>query len=146
VQKLIPPYLFLISLSLMAGASYACFIRDGALVLNPWGTIAFVAGLVIVVLAKKQFRKLQTTVQTFDTPDRLVISGLFRHSRNPMYLGLLIALAGAAVATQCVFSAIIVLCFFGACRFWYIAHEERVMLAGFGDAYQQYCAQTRRWI
>lgn len=146
MQKLIPPYLFLMSLFLIAGASYACFIRDHALVFNPWGVIPFVAGLLIAVFAKKQFRKHRTTVQTFAAPDTLVTTGLFRHSRNPMYLGFLIALSGAAFATQCALSAMVVLCFFAACRCWYIAHEERVMQAGFGDAYRQYCAQTRRWI
>lgn len=146
MQKLIPPYLFLLLLIVIGVTAQLCFIRDGALALNPWGFVPFFGGLMLAVIAKKQFRNQKTTVETFDEPNAIVTDGLFRHSRNPMYLGLTISLIGAAMISQCALAFFAPVAFFVVCQFWYIAHEEAVMRAGFGDAYRIYSARTRRWI
>lgn len=94
------------------------------------------------------FRRHRTTVNPH-TPDKsrlIVADGIYRFSRNPMYLGMVLLLAAwaqhlaqaAAWAGVAVFAAWIT-------RFQIIP-EERVLSAQFGDAYRAYCRRTRRWI
>ena len=93
------------------------------------------------------FLAARTTVNPLrpERSSRLVVGGVYRFTRNPMYLGLLCLLsawglwlqAGAALAGPLVFAAYIT-------RFQ-IVPEERVLHATFGPAYARYVAQVRRW-
>ena len=84
---------------------------------------------------------------TFDKPSKLLTNGLFKYSRNPIYLGLLLAILGVALLTKgSILSLSIVLIFFVITDRWYIAFEEKMMLEKFGDEYTDYCKKVRRWI
>lgn len=147
-QKLLPPRLFLIGLALMAGTH---------LLAEPepkWGSPAqTAAGIAITIFflgltiaGARQFDRQKTNINTFLKPDVLVTTGLFRYTRNPMYLGFAGALAGAAIALNCLTGLIVALVFVAIADRWYIRFEEKVMSQTFGKAYADYCAQTRRWI
>lgn len=85
------------------------------------------------------------TAAPFDPPRRLVVSGPFGYLRNPIYVGALVAMAGAAlyfrswglaaydVAIAVVFNVIV------------RAYEEPVLRRTFGDEYDAYCVRVRRW-
>ena len=71
------------------------------LVVMPWrlaGGLLMVAGLVLNVWADRLFKDAGTTVKPFDPSTSLVHTGPFSFSRNPMYAGMLLALAGLALA------------------------------------------------
>jgi protein-S-isoprenylcysteine O-methyltransferase Ste14 len=71
---------------------------------------------------------------------------MFRLSRNPMYLGLTVVLAGAAL----LLSSPLALTAAPAYGWWvqrrFIAREERLLQDRFGDAYRAYCSRVRRWL
>jgi len=102
------------------------------------GTIVTVSGLAMLVRAG---RDLATS-----SPDRLVTSGLFAHSRNPMHLGVLAMLAGLSMASR---SPILGLYLIGAAvglHLWVIGREEPGSAAHFGERWQHYRAAVPRWL
>ena len=78
-------------------------------------------------------------------PTRLVVTGLYRHVRNPMYVAILWMLAGQALLlgsrTLLVYAAVVWLCF----HVFVLGYEEPTLRAKFGQSYAAYCANVRRW-
>jgi protein-S-isoprenylcysteine O-methyltransferase Ste14 len=110
------------------------------------GLLLIVGGPGITLWHARLFQRRQTNIKTFDTPDRLVTEGLFRISRNPMYLGFNLTLLGAALLLGSASPFAVVLVFLLISDRWYIAHEERIMANTFGKDYQDYCKRVRRWL
>jgi protein-S-isoprenylcysteine O-methyltransferase Ste14 len=85
------------------------------------------------------------TPAPFDPPRRLVVRGPYRRVRNPMYVGAVLALAGAAWFYQSVallgFTGLFAL----ATHLFVIAYEEPTLRRTFGDEYLTYCRHVRRW-
>jgi len=103
-------------------------------------------GLITCLTAQRQFKKIGTTLYPFSRPEKLVIDGLFRYTRNPMYLGLTIFLTGVWVLLGSLSPGVIVAAFLLIADRWYIAHEEHQLLAVFGAEYIAYQTKTPRWI
>lgn len=105
------------------------------------------AGVVLMLLAVASFVKVKTTVNPL-RPARasaLVTGGVFRLSRNPIYLGDLLVLAALAVWLGHI-AALAPLVLF----VWYITRfqilpEERALRDLFGETYDEYCRRVRRW-
>ena len=86
------------------------------------------------------------TPAPFDPPRRLVVSGLYRFVRNPMYVGMGILLIGEAWLigrVEIVFEALIALALVSVLV---IVNEEPTLRAKFGEDYIEYCRNVRRWI
>ena len=110
--------------------------------------IIAILGAVIAVLGVAAFRKAETTVDPRD-PDqtaRIVSTGIYRISRNPMYVGFFLFLLAWAIYLQQL-TTIPMLAFFVAylTRFQIIP-EEHFLRAKFGADFTAYCSQTRRWL
>ena len=104
------------------------------------------AGVVLAALASMVHAR--TTINPF-APARassLVTGGVFRLSRNPMYLSLLLLLAGYAVRLDSPLAWLGPLGFVLYVNRFQIAPEERALRAKFGDAYLRYQERTRRWL
>ena len=111
-----------------------------------WGGAALVVvGVGISAAGKKKFLKVGTNVYTFEEPGEFVTDGLYNVSRNPMYLGLVLAVLGAALVSGTLAAVILGVIFALVVRYWYIAYEERAMHQKFGDPYEAYCRRVRRW-
>lgn len=111
-----------------------------------WGGMATVVlGLGIAQWHARLFRRRGTNLHTFREPQQLVTEGLFRHSRNPMYLGFALAAAGLALALGAATPVLVLAAFVLVLDRWYIRFEEQAMLRSFGQAYRDYCRHTRRW-
>ncbi|WP_419905485.1 methyltransferase family protein [Kiloniella sp.] len=126
--------------------SYFPIIR---LLQYPWnllGLIDLAGGLVITLVAGAQFIKVKTNLKTFNRPDQLVTSGLFKYSRNPMYLGFAISTFGVGLYLGSLSPFLVVVLFIVVADRWYIAFEEKVMADIFGDAYDDYKKAVRRWV
>lgn len=147
MQKLLPPRLFLAFAVLIALVSlYLPQTQTIAYPLNLTGLPLLITGLGISIWHSRLFRRRNTNINTFNQPDVLVKDGLFRHTRNPMYLGFVIALLGVAVLSLgSLFGFALVIAFVVITDRWYIRFEERAMLSAFGEAYQEYCQEVRRW-
>ena len=71
--------------------------------------------------------------------------GLYGISRNPMYLGLVLAGTGAAMFSGTLTALLLAAVFALIVRYWYIAYEESAMRRRFGDSYDAYCRKVGRW-
>ena len=86
------------------------------------------------------------TPAPIDAPTELVVRGLYRYTRNPMYVGVLTVILGWAVlfrAANMVLYALVV----GACfHLFIVLYEERHLAREFGSHYEVYCSQVARWL
>jgi protein-S-isoprenylcysteine O-methyltransferase Ste14 len=94
------------------------------------------------------FRANKTTVNPLSPGAASVVvsNGVYRFSRNPMYLGFLLALAAWAIYLSNVLAALFLPAFVAYLNRFQIIPEERTLLAKFGPAFSQYLATVRRWV
>ena len=114
---------------------------------SPWnllGILLMAKGLVFLILAGLLFRKHKTT-ERFDKSTFLVVGGLYKFSRNPMYLGAIIFLTGLAILFGNALSFASPVLFFLVVRIVFIPFEEKKAEKEFGQDYLDYKRQTRRW-
>jgi protein-S-isoprenylcysteine O-methyltransferase Ste14 len=116
-----------------------------SLPLNLVGLMPLGFGLALSAMAERQFKSAGANVNTFEAPTRLVTEGLFKYSRNPMYLGLALILVGVWILLGSVSPLVGVVGFILVTDLWYISYEEKRLNATFGQAYEAYRAHTRRW-
>lgn len=109
-----------------------------------------VLGVLSGVVGVITFKRARTTVNpvSIENASNLVTHGIFRYSRNPMYLGMALILIGAACYTNAniYFSIVVLFCFCLYMTTFQIKPEERMLTSLFGQAYLDYLAATRRWI
>jgi protein-S-isoprenylcysteine O-methyltransferase Ste14 len=147
-----PPAVLLITLLVMFVISrfdHVRFLRADAFGLNTLLAIGLVVlGIGLAVLGIKQFRQAQTTVNPLrpDTATKLVTSGVFKLTRNPMYLGMVMLALSAVVFYGSAWCLLVVAAFIAFISRFQIAPEERAMQALFGNQFAAYKASTRRWI
>jgi protein-S-isoprenylcysteine O-methyltransferase Ste14 len=126
------------------------FLFPAAKVIPPlWnllGVIPLTLGIVINLVADGAFHKANTTVKPFEESTVLVTDGVFRISRNPMYLGFVLILIGIAVLLRSLTSYLIPVVFAVLIDRMYIAVEERMLAEKFGMEWQAYKQSTRRWL
>jgi protein-S-isoprenylcysteine O-methyltransferase Ste14 len=111
-----------------------------------WGIAAI--GPFAPLAALIQFRQARTTMNPHrpEAASRLVTSGVFAWTRNPMYLGLLIFLLGWAVRLGTLTPLSGPLLFVPLIQHVQIFPEERVLRTLFGDDYERYCRRVHRWL
>ncbi len=107
-----------------------------------------VMGLSLGVMGVTQFRKAQTTPnpQALEKVSSLVTSGIYRYSRNPMYLGLVLILLGWAFYLSHFLAFVLLPVFILYMTRFQIQPEEQMMARKFGKTYQAYLNKVRRWI
>ncbi len=103
-------------------------------------------GFSIMMWAWWQFKKSQVAICPTDDTKHLITDGLYRFTRNPMYLGMLLMLVGVATwfGTAPFFAA--AAAFFLIIQVVFCPYEERKLLAAFGADYSAYLIEVRRWI
>ena len=86
------------------------------------------------------------TPAPIDPPKHLVIRGLYRFTRNPMYVGVLSVIAGWALLFQSRSLVIYWLCTAIFFHLFVLLYEEPHLRQVFGPSYKQYCSQVSRWL
>lgn len=111
-------------------------------------TLLALAGVAIGILAVVSFRRARTTVNPLhpENASALVASGIFRLSRNPMYLGLLLVLLGWAVFLANALAFVFPVAFIFLMNRLQIIPEEKALTAKFGPAFATYQSKVRRWL
>jgi protein-S-isoprenylcysteine O-methyltransferase Ste14 len=107
-----------------------------------------VAGLLIGIVGLVEFARARTTFHP-NHPEKasaLVTSGVYRFSRNPMYLGVLLVIAGWAVHLANIAAFFGLPVFVAYINRFQIAPEERVLRAKFGASFTAYERSVRRWL
>jgi len=110
------------------------------------GALPVLAGAAVSVLGLRQLLRAGTTVRAFHQPDRLVSGGIFRHTRNPIYLGMALILGGLCILLGVRCLLIPVVLFVMIADRWFVRVEERMLARKFGEAWENYRAGTPRWI
>lgn len=105
-------------------------------------------GLLPDILALKAFWQRKTTVNPMapDKTSALVTDGIYRLSRNPMYLGLACLLLGVSLYFGSLLSLVLFPAFLWYLTEFQIKPEENQLRRIFGAAYEDYCQNVRRWI
>lgn len=136
-----------------AAAMYGVSKVAPALKFSLNGSTALAIGLGIIglgsgIMGVAQFKKAQTTPnpQALEKVSSLVTDGIYRYSRNPMYVGLVLILLGWALYLSHFIAFVLVPVFMFYMTRFQIEPEERVMEQKFGKAYQSYLSRVRRWI
>ena len=108
----------------------------------------FIAALVVGLSAVLGFRRAKTTLNPLqpETASALVVRGVYRWTRNPMYLAMLLVLIGwACIVSNWAALAMLPLFVIYLNRFQ-IGAEERALRARFGAEFENYCRKVRRWL
>ena len=146
-KTLLPPTYFLASLSLMAALAFALPLAD--ILSWPWralGAAPLAAGVWLNLAADRAFTARGTTVRPFERSSALVSDGVFRISRNPMYLGMILILVGVAMLTGSLSPFLVAAGFAAIIETRFMPVEERMLAETFGEAWTAYCGRTRRWL
>jgi protein-S-isoprenylcysteine O-methyltransferase Ste14 len=111
------------------------------------GAIPFLLGALIYLWCAWQFTFVgQGTPAPIDPPKHLVTKGLYRVVRNPIYVGVTVALLGEELLFHSQSLAIYAALVFVFFHLWVVLIEEPLLRQQFGASYQDYCAQVPRWI
>jgi protein-S-isoprenylcysteine O-methyltransferase Ste14 len=147
MTKLLPPILLGIIILLMALVHAAADAPVVAPDSVRWGGgLLALVGAALAVAGRIRFVRARTEIHTFAEPGRLVTDGVYRLTRNPMYLGMALVAGGAALACGAITSMLLAAAFVAITDRWYIAFEEEQLAAKFGAAYHAYRRSTRRWV
>lgn len=105
-------------------------------------------GVALVITGAIQFRRARTTLTPLNpaAASTLVVSGIYRFSRNPMYLGLAIVLLAWAIYLSHPLALLGVGAFAAYIQRFQIIPEEKALRALFPGAYEAYARQVRRWL
>ncbi|WP_102226228.1 methyltransferase family protein [Acidimangrovimonas sediminis] len=142
----IPPLWLIVFLALAWGSGRAVpfhpFGTPGR-----WAGAALVAlGLLLMAAAVAKMVQRRTTVIPRRDASTLVTGGVFRFSRNPIYLGDALVLAGAALWWDAPLALLLVPAFMALIRRRFIMGEEAQLAARFGPEYRHWATRTRRWM
>ena len=118
------------------------------LIYLPWrvgGLVPVLVGVALIVWADRLFKHAGTTIRPFQPTAALVPTGPFCHIRNPMYLGMVLLLAGIAIGLGSASPWLVIPLFVWLVTARFIVAEERKLEAAFGSQYVDYKAKVRRW-
>ena len=147
--KIPPPLIALIFSVLMWGVSLLSNHAPlESAVVVPLSVLIFLAGLAVNISAAISFRKADTTMNPRKPKKatNLVDTGVYKLSRNPMYLGLLFILIGWTIWLGSVFNIAILLLFIWYITVFQIVPEEKVLEVLFAEEFESYRSRVRRWI
>jgi protein-S-isoprenylcysteine O-methyltransferase Ste14 len=147
MTRLTPLTYFLIAILLMPALHL--LLPLGRIVAFPWrllGILPLTVGIILNLLADRSFKRRKTTVKPREKPSALVTDGIFRLSRHPMYLGMVLILAGIAILLGSVTPWFILLALVALFQVRFVRMEECMLEQTFGAAYRAYKKRVRRWI
>ncbi len=106
------------------------------------------AGVIVALLGVSAFRRAQTTVNPLQpaAASHLVVAGIYRHTRNPMYLGMLLVLLGWGMFLAHALGLGLALLFIPLMNRLQIEPEERILTNLFGQQFTAYQSTVRRWL
>lgn len=115
----------------------------------PWimvaGGIALLAGISVMLAGTSRFRQLGNNLEPWKHANQIVSSGIYRFTRNPMYLGMMLLYLGLALWFRSSWAVILLPVVFLVIRTQVVTREERYLATKFGDEYLAYKAKVRRW-
>jgi len=121
-------------------------VRFTSLLWQVLGGGVLVVGLVLLVLAGGLFKRADTDMVPFRNVTALVTTGIYRFTRNPMYLGMALVLLGCALTVGAATALLVPPLFMVIIQYRFILPEEQMLRELFPEDFPLYCARVRRWI
>jgi protein-S-isoprenylcysteine O-methyltransferase Ste14 len=146
-KPIFPPTYLFVAIVIMMGLHL--IFPVATIIPAPWnitGIIPLAAGVILNLEADREFKKHRTTVKPFEESTALITTGVYRLSRNPMYLGFELILIGVALLLGSVTPLAVVLLFPLLLETRFIRAEEQMLAQQFGQHWLAYKEQVRRWI
>jgi len=146
-RKIMPPRYFTILLIISIGLHFVFPVK--IILHTPYtygGIILIVFGIVINIWADALFKKTKTPVKPHEIPTYLELTGPFRISRHPMYLGMAAILLGVAILLGSPITFIFPVLYVILMEILFIQMEELNLERRFGKQYLDYRKKTRRWV
>ena len=147
LKSINPPFFLLLSLLLLLILKW--IIPEASLVFPPWnllGLLPLGLGVAFNLLADRKFHTRQTTVKPEELPSRLITDGVFRYSRNPMYLGMVLVLLGFFILLNSWISFLVLPGFTALIHYRFIYPEEENLKERFGEDWLAYQQKVPRWL
>lgn len=150
LQLKIPPPIYALSIALIMWI-LSLYLPVAQLISSPWNKLGIALMLVAVIL---DFSSLYLFFKKRTTPNPmkpqfttgLVTNGLYKISRNPMYLGMLVILIGFAIYLGNLTAFLVLPAFYLVITEMQIKPEERMLEEKFGEEYLAYKRKVRRWL
>jgi protein-S-isoprenylcysteine O-methyltransferase Ste14 len=146
-RRIIPPgWLLVALLSSAALHHWWPIVQVLRAPVNRCGTVLLAGGVVLTFSGVTAFRRARTPVIPFERSTTLVTRGIYRFTRNPMYLGLALTAAGTAVLLGSIGAFVPLPLLVWILDYGYIRAEERFLADIFGSDYLRYTHTVRRWL
>jgi protein-S-isoprenylcysteine O-methyltransferase Ste14 len=138
------PFLAAIALQLAVPLSFSYGLLAPAIILA--GAALIIVGAAFVVLARRELARHNQPTDPGLPTSKIVTTGVFSVSRNPLYLGGICILLGIALALNLPWVLALLLPALVVCHYVLIVPEEKYLAVKFGEEYQGYAAAVQRWI
>jgi protein-S-isoprenylcysteine O-methyltransferase Ste14 len=143
----LPPLIFLgflaaaavleVVVPLSVAHSRACYVG---------GVMLAAGGFFIIAMGTRRFAAAGTNVPPTLPTTALVVDGIYRRTRNPLYLGMTLVYLGLGIAARSLWAIGLVVPLLWVINVGVVKREERYLERKFGDAYRDYKERVRRWI
>ena len=144
----IPPPIVTLTSGLAIYFSRNLFPNHYGIMLDVFSILLLLCGIIIIRTAFLSFKNHQTTINPLNLTktSSLVNTGVFKYTRNPMYLGMVFILLSIALKFNLYGGLIVILFFFSFITKFQIIPEEKAMEQLFGQKFNNYKKTTRRWL
>lgn len=146
-NKILPDGYFIILLAL---ATLIHFIFPIHKIISPpynyIGIVIIVIGIAMTFFVNYLLLKSGTSIKPYESPSLLVLSGPFKFSRNPLYLGMAVAFFGVDILLGSISPFVFLILFIVIIDRFFIPMEEKNLEKTFGKKYDDYKKRVRRWI
>lgn len=115
-------------------------------ILIPVGIVLIITGIAVIVLARRELARFHQPTDPGQPTSKVVNTGVFALSRNPLYLASVLVFLGLALALNMFWALAALLLSIILCHYVLIMPEERYLAAKFGEDYKAYATSVRRWL
>lgn len=145
-KRILPPVFFLAAILSMAGLHFYFPIMQVFRGRFFFGAILVALGIAVILWAARLFQKAGTTIIPFRETSKLIVSGPYLRSRNPMYLGMVLILTGIGLGLGTLSPFAVIPLFVWVIQKRFITAEEAMLDKSCGPAYAEYKKRIRRWL
>jgi protein-S-isoprenylcysteine O-methyltransferase Ste14 len=114
--------------------------------LIPGGIVLIITGIGFIILARREFAYFRQPTDPGHPTSKIINTGVFAISRNPLYVGSVFVFSGLALALNILWAGIMLLLSIIICIYVLIIPEEQYLAAKFGEEYKEYTASVHRWL
>jgi len=115
-------------------------------ILRSMGLVLTFVGFLLGIGAFMEFRKARTTLDPHGSSKQVVTSGIYRFTRNPIYLGFLLMVIGLPLNSGLYWGIVMAPLYVFIMNRLIIQHEEAYLEKKFGKTYTGYTSRVRRWL